>query len=314
VKAKATKIGADRTQAGSVNAVVVSYYKLVFPRLKASTQTMRRNIIERFRAEHGNKPVRLIKREHVEAIITAEAKTPEAANNLLKILRMLFDHAVAINMIASNPAADVEKFRTQSDGVHTWTEAEVTRFEARHPAGSSARLALALLLSGQRRSVVRMGWQHISDGAIAIKQEKTGARLLIPLDIDPSLPQALALVPKTNLNFLVNKFGAPFTSTGFGNWFRERCDEAGLPQCSAHGLRKLVATRLADIGCSEEEIKAITGHKSSSEVARYTKARDQKRLAESATSKLKQAGASSTESEQPLSNLPTGWTKRPLSN
>ena len=43
----------------------------------------------------------------------------------------------------------------------------------------------------------------------------------------------------------------------------------------------------ADIGCSEEEIKAITGHKSSSEVARYTKARDQKRLAESASGKLK---------------------------
>jgi integrase len=120
---------------------------------------------------------------------------------------------------------------------------------------------------------------------------------------DPSLPQALTLVPKTNLTFLVTKFGAPFTSGGFGNWFRERCDEAGLPQCSAHGLRKLVATRLANIGCSEEEIKAITGHKSSSEVARYTKARDQKRLAESATGKLKQARAISTESEQALSNL-----------
>lgn len=124
------------------------------------------------------------------------------------------------------------------------------------------------------------------------------------------LPEGVsALVPKTNMTFLTTKFGAPFTSAGFGNWFRERCDEAELPQCSAHGLRKLVATRLANIGCSEEEIKAITAHKSSSEVARYTKARDQKRLAESATSKLKQARASSTESEQPLSDLPTKLDK-----
>jgi integrase len=113
----------------------------------------------------------------------------------------------------------------------------------------------------------------------------------------------LTLVPKTNLTFLITKFGAPFTSAGFGNWFREKCDEAGLPQCSAHGLRKLVATRLANAGCSEEEIKAITGHKSSSEVARYTKASDQKRLAGSAAGKLKCGRAISTESEQDLSNL-----------
>jgi integrase len=112
-------------------------------------------------------------------------------------------------------------------------------------------------------------------------------------------------VPRTNLTFLTTKFGAPFTPAGFGNWFRERCDEAGLPQCSAHGLRKLVATRLANFGCSEEEIKAITGHKSSSEVARYTKARDQKRLAKSAVSKLKHGMMTGTESEQALSNLPT---------
>ena len=128
--------------------------------------------------------------------------------------------------------------------------------------------------------------------------------MLIPLDIDGSLPQALALVPRTNLTFLITKQGAPFTSAGFGNWFRQRCDEAGLPQCSAHGLRKLAATRLANAGCSEREIMAITGHKSSSEVARYTKARNQERLAESATAKLKRARAISTESEQGLSSIP----------
>jgi len=68
--------------------------------------------------------------------------------------------------------------------------------------------------------------------------------------------------------------GAPFTAAGFGNWFRDRCDEAGLSQCSAHGLRKLMATRLAEAGCSTEHIKAITGHRSMSEVARYTRAAD----------------------------------------
>jgi len=310
VKAPTENIGAERTKPGSINALIVSYYTLIFPLLKPSTQRMRRNILERFRRNHGDKPVTRLEHAHVAAFIAAKANTPEAANNLLKVLRHLLDHAVTIRMVAANAALGVKKFKTTGDGFHTWSEEEVAQFKAHHPVDSTARLALALLLTGQRRSdVIRMGWQHIMDGAIAVKQEKTGARLLIPLDIDPSLPEALLLVPKTNLTFLVNKFGAPFTAAGFGNWFREKCDEASLPQCSAHGLRKLVATRLSNIGCSEDEIKAITGHKSSSEVAKYTKARDQKRLAESAAGKLKQARAVRTESEQKLSNLMTRLDK-----
>ena len=97
--------------------------------------------------------------------------------------------------------------------------------------------------------------------------------------MDQDLVQALTAAARTNLTFLVTERGAPFTAAGFGNWFRDRCNEAGLPQCSAHGLRKLAATRMANAGCSTDQIKAVTGHKSLSEVARYTKAANQARLA-----------------------------------
>src|SRR5947208_3107519 len=58
-----------------------------------------------------------------------------------------------------NPARDVPYLRTGSTGYHTWTLEEVQQFEERHPIGTKARLALALLLlSGQRRSdVIRFG-------------------------------------------------------------------------------------------------------------------------------------------------------------
>jgi len=74
---------------------------------------------------------------------------------------------------------------------------------------------------------------------------------------------------------------------GFGNKFRELCNAAGLPQCSAHGLRKATATRLAEAGASSQEIMAITGHKSLKEVERYTHAASKPLLASSAMSKLK---------------------------
>ena len=150
-----------------------------------------------------------------------------------------------------------------------------------------ARLALALLLyTGQRRGdVIRMGAQHIRGGAIHLTQEKTGAALAIP--VHPALAAIIASSSRDHLTFLVTRFGAPFGASAFSHWFRDRCNEAGLPHCSAHGLRKAAARVLAEAGCTAHEIGAITGHSSLAELVRYTKAADQRRLAEAAMAKTR---------------------------
>jgi integrase len=287
VQAQIANIGAERTIPGSLNALCVSYYRSPeYRELAPISQRNRRNVIERFRVEHGHKPVARLLQVHIQGFVDAKADTPEAANVFLKTLRVLLNYAIFIGIIPSNPALGVRGFRSKGDGHHTWTEEEVAQYEAAHPEGSRARLALYLLLhTAQRKSdVARMGWQHVKGDTIAVRQQKTGAALLIPLH--PELASALAMANRTNLSILLTERGTPFTSGGFGMWFRKRCNEAGLPQCSAHGLRKLAATRLANAGCTTEEIKAITGHKSASEVARYTKAADQERLARQALNKL----------------------------
>lgn len=81
--------------------------------------------------------------------------------------------------------------------------------------------------------------------------------------------------------------GRPFTSAGFGNWFADRVREAGLPRgLSAHGLRNACARRLAEAGCTAKEIASWTGHKSLWEVERYTRAADEKKLADAAARKV----------------------------
>lgn len=134
-----------------------------------------------------------------------------------------------------------------------------------------------------------MGRQHVTGDLIAVRQEKTDTPLLIPLH--PELMAALYALPRTNMTFLMTERGAPFTSAGFGNWFRDRCDEAGLSHCSPHGLRKAAATRLANLGCSNEQIKAITGHRSDASLAPYTRAADQQRLARQAIAMQIKAGS-----------------------
>src|SRR4029077_10357127 len=101
------------------------------------------------------------------------------------------------------------------------------------------------------------------------------------------LAAIIAETPADHLTFLTTQSGQPFTAAGFGNWFRDQCNIAGLPHCSAHGLRKAAARRLAEAGCTEHEIAAITGHASLRLVEHYTKAVNQKKLAASAMAKVK---------------------------
>ena len=126
-----------------------------------------------------------------------------------------------------------------------------------------------------------MGRQHIRDGVLTVRQDKTGTMLAIPVHTD--LQAILDATPSGNLTFLTTDSGKPYGGPNFSNRFREWCDAAGLPkQCSAHGLRKAACRRLAEAGCSANEIAAISGHASLREVERYTKAVDQARMARNA--------------------------------
>jgi integrase len=299
VKAQTGTVGIARTQAGTINALAAAYFQSrQFGNLADSTKDDRRRVIDKFRSLHGDKPLKGLKRVHIEQFMTDKEDTPTAANNLLKILRVMLRLAVRENMMNSNPATGVEKYKIDSDGHHTWSEDEIAQYEAAHLIGTRARLAQALLLyTGQRVSDVhRMGWQHMTGDGVKVRQKKTGKFLTIPLH--PQLKAMLATLPRTNMTFMVTERGAPFTAQGLGTFVKQHCVTAGLPHCSAHGLRKAAAVRLASAGCSVNEIAAITGHASLREIARYTQAADQERLARQALSR--QIGS---EGERDLSNL-----------
>jgi integrase len=209
-----------------------------------------------------------------------KAATRFAARNWLKTVRALMQFAVAEGLLATDPTAGIKNLSGKTDGFRTWNEDDIAAFETRHLIGTRERLALALLVNtAQRRGdVVRMGRQHIRNGLIEVKQQKTGTKLAVP--IHPDLQAVLDATPSGHLTFLTTSFGKPFTAAGFTNWFRGACNEAGLPRgTSAHGLRKAACRRLAEAGCSANVIAAISGHKSLSEVERYTIAANQERMA-----------------------------------
>lgn len=280
-----------RPGAGSVSAAIAAYYQdAAFLSLAVGTRKSRRQILERFRAADGDKPINLMRREHIAKRL-GKLK-PFAARNWLKAIRGLMQFAVATGLCSADPTADFKPAKVRAGTIHTWTEDEIAAYEHAFAIGSRPRLAMALLLFTAARcsDAVRLGPQHVRAGRIVYRQQKTGRHLEIP--IHPKLAEILSATPSGHLTFLATTYGTPYTPKGLGNAMRRWCDQAGLPQCSAHGLRKAQARRLAEAGCSAHEIAAITGHKTLSEVQRYADAADQARLAEAAISRTELANQS----------------------
>jgi integrase len=278
------EIGASRTKPGSVAAAVALYFgSMAFGNLGPSTQSVRRRILERFREAYGERLFKGLERPHIEAMLAGKIATPHAARHFLNALRAVTGVAITANLRNDDPTVGIRVKVRDTGGFRTWTDDEIAQFEAVHPIGSRARLAFALLLwTAQRRGdVIRMGRQHVRDGYIHVRQQKTGRRLWLP--ILPPLQEVLDAHPAGHLTFLTTKAGEPFSASGFTSWFRAMRRDAGLPAgLSAHGLRKARSRQLAEVGCSANQIAAITGHATLREVERYTKAADQKRLATAA--------------------------------
>jgi len=227
--------------------------------------------------------------EWIEALL--DKKPPHAARSWLVTLRSLCQFAVKRRYLRTDPTANIKQRTIKGDGFHCWTDAEIAQFEAHHPIGTKPRLALALLLyTAQRRSdVVKMGRQHIRDGWLHVKQEKTDKPLAIP--VHPELRAVLDATPSEHLTFLVTATGKPYGPNHFSETFREWCDAAGLPKrCTAHGLRKAACRRFAEAECSGPEIMSISGHATLKELVRYTKAADQAKMARNATGHFAQSG------------------------
>jgi integrase len=234
-------------------------------------------------------PLGQITRAHLEVLRDRKRTLPGAAANRVKALRGLLAWAGEEGHV-SPATADLrhrlKKPSHRSTGHHTWTPAEIAQFEAAHPLGTRARLAFAVLLwTGVRRSdAVRLGRQHVRDGWIVMRQHKGRNRhpTTIELPVLPELARALEAGPTGELTWIVNERGRPWVVESFGNWFRDQCTAAGLPHCSAHGLRKAGATLAAERGATAHELMALFGWRGLADAEGYTRRADRRRLAERA--------------------------------
>ncbi len=258
--------------------------------LSAATRKQRDNILKHVLEKSGDKEFRKINRAAIVQGREKRASTPAQARNFLDAMRGLFRWALEADLVSIDPTAGVKNpARPKTGGFEAWSEDDVVAYERRWQAGTKERVWLHVLLyTGLRRGdAVQLGRQHVRDGVATIRTEKTGTEVSIP--ILPVLEGTLRDGPTGDLAFIVGERGLPLTKETFGNMFRKACNAAGLKGKSAHGVRKIGATRAAEAGATVAELEALFGWTGGTMASHYTRKADRKRLAKSASEKIMNA-------------------------
>ena len=104
-----TEIGATRTRADSINAMVVGFLgSAQFARLASTSQGQYRRILELFRRQYGDLGIATLQRKHVVTMLDGKAaKTPTAARDLLRCLKLIVKYSISIGVTDSDPTAGV---------------------------------------------------------------------------------------------------------------------------------------------------------------------------------------------------------------
>jgi integrase len=280
-------IGIGRSKPGSVAASVARYFESQhFAQMAPSTQAALRSTLNRFRDQYGDHPINMPSKA-IQIILSDKA--PGVARNWFKHIRALCQFAMTVGLLDVDPTQGIKRPKAKTERRRPWTDAEIAQFEAKHPIGSKARLAFALGLYTLQRlgDVSRMGRQHIHKGRLEIRQQKTGTAVSVP--IRQELQTIIDAAP-SGMTFLLKDSGKSYASGELSTEFRKWSNEAGLPKgCTFHGLRATGCTIFADASCTAHEIAAWSGHKSLSEVERYTRSSNQKKLADQALARTAQA-------------------------
>ena len=239
----------------------------------------------------GSLAVAGLEPKHVLKLRDHHASTPAAANNLVKALSAMITWAIPRGWRSTNPCAHIKKLKIgEGYAPWNWNDIEHLRDNARADLWQAAALAL---YSGQRLSdVLKMRWDDIQDGLIAVTQNKTGKKLWIPMHTH--LRALLLKIPRTAVTVLSNTKGKPWTPMGFkASWSAElNQDEMTVLRQKRrvfHGLRKSAVVFLLEAGCSDAEVAAITGQ-SRQMIEHYARQVNQKKLATAAVLKWEAAG------------------------
>ena len=258
---------------GTIAALMLAYEREErFAGLAHNTRRQYLGIMREIARNAGDLAVADITRRDMKALYRSlrQRGTSIAAAHM-RLWRILLGYAVDEGLRADNPATKLNvaagRARTQ-----TWTPAEVATFCVAAEAVGRPSIALAVRLAyeaGQRVSdVLRASWRDLEGGALRVVQQKTGAKVTVPLsagllaDLERMERRAVTIVAHDGS-------GQPWGDYAFRAQFNRIRAKAGLRHLRFHDLRRTALTEAGAGGATVVELRALGGHADLSSLQRY---------------------------------------------
>ena len=255
---------------GTLNSLIYTYthsneYRRLAPNTKKDYD-YRLSIIEKW---GGTVPLEGITRKAVKVLWEKLAETSQwKANATIRVLRLLLEFAVQIGDLTINPAAKPGLAEIAPRSV-VWTPEEIDAFVEKADTlgyfNVGTAIMLAAYLAQREGDILKLRWEDYQNGGFYIHQNKTRAYIWVP--VHPLLKMRLEKYPNhSGLVVRSDLDGRQYSKDAFVGRFtlirREVVKKIPEAQrCKFMDLRRTAIVRLAEAGCTEAQISAVSGHK-----------------------------------------------------
>ncbi|WP_171207418.1 tyrosine-type recombinase/integrase [Ruegeria sp. HKCCA6948] len=250
-------------------------------KLSDGTKRSYRRAMDDLLENNSGKDVRRTTKQGLRKVHDALADTPRKADKRLQTVSLLWNYAV--NKLdwplGSNPSVGIDHFGKQRE-FEPWPDWMVNKLA---DAPTTVRTAAELILgTGQRpNAAIKMERDQFRGEWMVVLDEKSDE--LLEVFCPEDLRDYIATLPRAGKHVLAKNLSEPLGYNAVEKAFRAWRKDLG-PEAKPyvlHGLRKLAIVRLAEAGCSDAQIQAVT-NQSAEMVAYYRKKADRRRLSKAA--------------------------------
>lgn len=286
---KWTRLGADLpsalaeygrrfdTRTGGMPELIERVMAQILPKLAPNSQAQYRLIAAKLKTMLSDFTPDQVKPKHIADVKVKLSATPNMANRVLSVLRIIFQHAVEWQIVDSNPCIGIKRHE-EAKRKRYITDAEYAAIHA--CANPRMRVIMDLLyLTGQRISdVLAIKRSDITEEGIAFKQKKTGALLMVRWT--PDIAQVIQAANELggnvhSLNLFRSRYGTVPSYGATHDQWREAVVAAGVEDATIHDLR---AKSLTDARRQGKDATMLAGHTSKTMTERYIRLRETPRV------------------------------------
>ncbi len=251
------------------HSLIVAYRESAdFARLGERTKIGYRAKLRQIEIAFGDMPLDLLEDPRVTRDFLdwrdSLASAPRQADYAWTVLMRVISWGRDRGLTAYRPPTRIDRLHHSDRSEKIWEPDQIAAFMA--VASKPLQQALVLALeTGQRQSdVLALPWSGYDGTWIRLRQAKSKRHnktpRLVSIPVTRTLRALLDQLPRTSPVILLNGRGRPWGANAFRKQWSAAARKSGITDLTFHDLRGTAVTRLAEAGCTAQEIAAITGH------------------------------------------------------